>query len=1188
MSSSHYSNYLSKVEASSPASTNYRSMSPSVRMRLSSAKEDDKTSVPYNRHENNNESIEYRDSSNLPSPSRSHNEESRSTPSKRYNRIDRFASDASINTNALNDSIDKVLDRLTSSPIVSPHYPKSNVRSTSEGRDYVPATPPQSMPYANKIQSRYNRERSLSPLADRTMHHDVRSITHHTTRDYSPYHREHRDRDHRDMRIDDRYNTPTYQRERYNSPHPREDARRGREGGSYTTNPSYYDNFDASSHRYSTSNRDSGARDSYDSRRRDNYGAHRNDAYGSRRSDDYHERDRRGNSVQRRLSHRDNYDDGNQYNSRSAARSSSTGRYEYIDNHNGRPQSATGTNKTGNDTLMTFEVVNDGGKIKFKSRNPSPMYSGQTTSTKTLYEFSPEKTIQNNQPREEIEGQQQIVINFQSGSKTPQTYSTKNYAHMALDKVDDDASDLSSVTGIPKSLRVVVAPNKSTMSNKSVGMYWKNNDVVFLPKDDPTLGASIAAAAAASLIVSEGPGSLPFDVAVTSVSNMLAYNEEGKDDTLAVVKPSISYGDIYGLNDDKLVPISFTLVKNNMKSVIRAKWTQSGEGSSSFTRRMNASDFYARCAVLAATAIMKADPVDKAMISLTAAATIMNFYKIIVASDDWIQVADDTLREVSNEVSESIKLMKLNNTNAVSSLASLASIAVLSEGGKSLAMERIRLRVNQSQSIDANEHTEKGQHATTKDEKVHNLEDNEEDIISPIRNKGSLMDIVSEDSNDSDLVQDDKKSFVVPQKNNVQSRSTALVANNNVHHSIPRVNSLSNKTTAHAMEKSGYSKSEVNNFLSTPTGDHVGVGLKTNIHVKADLTSNKQNKPELDKKQEEMAKRVKRIQMRAAGKSDTEINAALGRRMSFSENNVSLHELPKLQKGTTRSNNASPKKNRVPDNESDDMLTAKDIINGIGNMIAPVKSYLEGLNIASSFEQIKQLNLPQCNIDANEDEFEGNEYRQDPQIDVEDIMQRNAKLALNHNERSKFGSTNNNNGNIYPGVVEVEEGWKSSLSSSGDDITERLGYHSSDKSPNKVTRNSGASSPRKSQDTYNSFSLKSDSFGAFSDALRTGGHSNIPIQKLSLTPPSSEKYLYKGNNDVQPTPKTDNLDAVSNSRSSSPVKKSINDDNVSPPSTTMNVPRGPSERNGFITGEAKNIEEDNKPKGRRRFFSRRK
>lgn len=1299
MSQRRYSSYLSKLDAPSNGSSSYQSHSPMGRMRKSYGDEKDSRATSRPSYQSNYDNDDDREP-------RSYNTERKMTQTNRkYNDGEKFASDATVNTNMLYDAIDDALDAnargggressMKHAP-PPPPPPQRNIRSStpSSYNDYSRNT----NQYGDSIRTRYDEVRSSSRQHERRLtpikyhddnyrsssrqHADMSGSDVHSRREYSPYqpdsreHERHNPSYHReDVSIisnrrggGDSYSNSYHQRERDSDPYRpgdsssnnyryEQDLSQHSDGNRYPQSSASYNN--RSHDEYSERRRETytpRSRDEYSDRRRDTHTPRSHDDYSDRRRDTYTPRSRDDFSDRRRDAYtpnrsRDVFGHNIRSTSTPASRdnsydrtrqSYSNPRPSYRDSYDNRSNdkrtrldtaSVGGASRKSRDTLMTFDVIHDDGNIKFRSRNQSPMHSAQSPSATTFYEFSPESMIQQQQSREK-EDQRQIVINVHTNPPAPHleattqesqksssinlnysdilaTNSSHHSAHVQHHQIsrgrlpprnpaskiveNDDASDISSVTGMPKTVHHA----RSVMSHKSTATHWKNSDVIYLPRNQSVAEASVTAAAAASVIVSDVENRFSFDTAVKSVSNILKANDEGKVDKAETVGQSVSHDDLYGLNDETVVPLSFKKLRQNVREVMRENETQTG--GNPLTKGMDASDFYARCALLAATAIMKADPRDKAIIAQTAAETIMNYHQN-VRSNDWLQTADDNLKDMSLEVSNAIKDLPVSNTNA---MASLASVAVLSEGGKTLAMERIRQRVNKSSSMDMNQ-----------------LDDNDqgngevEDIISPIRNKGSLMDNLA-DSDDSDTESVEINKSPSHNQNSSTTRSFSKApSRDNAYPPIQKVPSLSLSTKAEAMEHTSsqtrrlpeskeHIQSAVRKLLASSSEENMDMNESMNIRTK--MSS------DLDRKQAEIAKRIQRIQMRAAGKSEEEIQSAIGQLRAFSSDNLSIRGTSKLKDDVDFKSSRARNNNKNLDDVDlmAELPSAKEIIGGIGNMLSVGKTYLEGLKL----DKLKLPSLPQCSMDI--DDLEDDNYN--------DMLQKQNEASLHHRQQpvqsrghdeletpSAFNETGVTNGqdNIHPQTIDAtipsshsgltddehEQDWTSFRSPperNSFDLKKPPSYESPTNvnDYNNNDHDDDGMMIHRQSSRISLSKIRSTDTGAFSAALRKGDFSDIPIQKLSLVPPGPSGNHNEGTTrdlffgaSGGPT----HTDGASDLYNTARFERNEYDDSRHDtiPSQMMNYDRGTSERQGLVDGESKIQYIPPQGKVKRKMFSR--
>ena len=1227
MSQRHYSSYLSRLDGSNSVSP-YEKSTPTARIRQTySSSQDDKYSStlsnPYrSSYLSNEETRDDRRHSPMIQTKyqRSYVTERRapkSSPNRPYNRIDKFSSDVSVSTNLLHEAINNALDDASRfhgenhfEPTIDPSSRRNKMRSQSRDRDYHsvnnhvsnyrgPSTELISNNNHSYRQQSPLREfvpkvsRPVSPLDDRTIS-NVEYKTQPTSQfdgeaskdfRYSP--------SRNDSRTD--YNQNSDRQRDDSAPFVR--RRHATSQSPYRPRNSMYS--DRSEMDYNRRDQRESYRGSqyfgfenesvYSSRRRENHDDKRRDDYNDRRRPIYNERriDNRSNSTGRFDRNRDS---GNHSRDEFSVRDE---RRRERDSYNDRRMPS----RPRDESVNVSNPIN---------RNPPSAPNHRFID----YESNPNQFSQRSEFGT-MEEKRSIVINVHSGPSTPQESNATEQISINYDdvlasdktlhqqsgdqlrqrgglpprmpmpndisKLEQNASndsDLSSVTGFHKTPQRV-KKTRSIISNASGLSKWKNDDVVLLPKGEARSEAAIAATAAASVIVNDERSTGSFETAVKSVSNILKKNKAGDEDAVIIVRPSISHTDFDHLTDDSVVPISFHKVTENMKEAMKAKSKhQKVTGVDGLNVRIESSDFFARCAMLAATAIMKANPVDKAIIAQTAAETILSFHVATRSSKDWLDSAENELKNVASEVSNAVNSLPVQNNEA---MASLASIAVLSEGGKSLALERIRQRFQPNVDIEVIEETPIKVETVDEDE----IEEDEDDLISPIRAKGSLMDLDSDDSNS-----DDGKEVINPvptkKKNTIakhnQSSNSRSMKNTD---SAARIQSLSKSfdretTQSNSNDSREQMRNAVNKLLASPSGEMLDEKPR---HISG-------KKSALDKKQDEIAKRIQRIQMRAAGKTDEEINEVLGAKRTFSSEN--------LMKSTAQ--NFDDMRLDSDTTQESELPSAQDVLNGIGTVFAPVVSYLGGLNmpsnVSSMIQNMKMPALPQCKMEDGEfkiDEFESpmdeirveedkrqmgriqSQQRYAPTEENEGIVKpdragknndgndphspkQNTKEMLhplsivegpitsppsgltdddamrydksrskspikmnqsrdevfrNPGQRSSFtasyaSSSDSSNSFDEFDDDEVEEPMKKSNPLPRRTITSNSAQNKSiynEKSSSSITNNNNISNNNNSY--RRTVRTRSTDSGAFSAALDNGDFSNIPMQKLSLVPPSS-------------------------------------------------------------------------------------
>ncbi len=1100
-----------------------------------------------------------------------------SSPSRAYDRFDKFSSAASINTNILHEAIDNVLDgekpdvssrmNIMTSESRNEGYRSSTYNRSNYGSSNIEEKPPTNndsntnvSPVGELIPKPPTRP--ISPLDDRTISNNdfkFQSTSQYDRVDRSNVRYSSNSRN--ELRSSsnrnygrERDDPSTYSRRYSNSQSPHrpyssqsrrsERQSHGRSeyggGGGGGDNETAYlsrrHDYDDRSH-FDNSPRNRNYRGSGRGRHDDR----REDRYARRRDDDYRSVERRRDDSSIR------HDSLDEKRFRSQPRSDAS-RYHY-----NRPGSREST-RSGT-SLMTFEFVNDGGNIKLRSKGGN-LNSDDASRADTLYEFNANEMVKRNNIRQKEEKQGPIVINVHPNPQVPfqQTYgagqmSTNYDAMQAVGDVGQqlyvgdsvlrsglpprlpmqnnitrtfgnapNTADVSSAIGFQKSFHSA-KNTASILSSASAVSKWKNHDVVLLPKGEVRSEAAIAATAAANLIVDMGKSSDAFETAVKSVSNMLKRNEEGNDDAALVVRPSISHGHFYGLADDSVVPISFHKVTENMNENMRMKASQKRLSETNLLQpAIDSTDFFARCAMLAATAIMKADPDDKAVIAQTATETILSFHVNARVDDDWLNAAENDLKHVANEVSNAINSLPVANSQA---MASLAAVTVLSEGGKSIALERVRQRVQPNVEVEVLESQEQSKKETKIDDddddkdfvdprlNIDEGNDDGKDFMAPIRSKGSLMD--NFDSDDSSANSGDEKEVKLPQRPN-----RIPFVNGQNPNPIP-LNTGVLKTQTESAEKDQQqplhqdSKEEMRNAVKQLLPSSSEDIMESRQYP----TSEK--KSALDKKQYDIAKRIQRIQMRASGKTDEEIDELLGtKKGTFSGDDVMQSGAPN-RKNKEINKMSSGKKYASNNVEDSDLPSVKEVLDGIGTMIAPVASYIGGLNVPSTdnmtvssmMEKIKKTALPDCRMDDLDVKFD-----EDSEFNVPVNKKMIGRTKKHGGNSKKHGSERQNSIPKNPGSnMSPQQGGSnmspqqggSNMSPQGDGSNfdpQGTVIVTSNSPASSITMNMrGPSTQQMSNSPRNSLmkSGASDSGGAFSAALNNNDFPNIPIQ-LSMTP----------------------------------------------------------------------------------------
>ena len=242
----------------------------------------------------------------------------------------------------------------------------------------------------------------------------------------------------------------------------------------------------------------------------------------------------------------------------------------------------------------------------------------------------------------------------------------------------------------PQSLAGIASPNfpihstQSTASKMSTSSTWHGDDIIILPKGQKESGVAAAATAAASLIVNDVNSVCGFETAARSITNLMRPETEEKA-AMAVLTPAIIG---HSHDGQSHIPMSYSLIREGMKrDLIVAASVNTSREDKNDPLPMDAYQFWSRCTLLVATTILKAGPQYK-QIALAASETVM-MHGIASLHQDWLKAADLDLKQTSNAVSEIIG----NYPGGSETLASMATIALLSEGNKTISMERIRRSV---------------------------------------------------------------------------------------------------------------------------------------------------------------------------------------------------------------------------------------------------------------------------------------------------------------------------------------------------------------------------------------------------------------------------------------------------------------------------------------------------------------
>ena len=218
----------------------------------------------------------------------------------------------------------------------------------------------------------------------------------------------------------------------------------------------------------------------------------------------------------------------------------------------------------------------------------------------------------------------------------------------------------------------------SRMSNASA---WHGDDIILIPRGQKESGVAAAATAAASLIVDDVNSVCGFETAARSITNLIQPETEEKA-AMAVLTPAIIGRSPEGQSH---IPMSYSSIKEGVKrDLMVAASVNTTRENKIAPLPMNAYQFWSRCTLLVATAILKVGP-QYTQIALAASEAVM-VHGIASIHHDWLKTADQDLKQSSHAVSDVI----INNPGGSETLASTATIVLLSEGNKTISMERIR------------------------------------------------------------------------------------------------------------------------------------------------------------------------------------------------------------------------------------------------------------------------------------------------------------------------------------------------------------------------------------------------------------------------------------------------------------------------------------------------------------------
>lgn len=262
---------------------------------------------------------------------------------------------------------------------------------------------------------------------------------------------------------------------------------------------------------------------------------------------------------------------------------------------------------------------------------------------------------------------------------------------------------------------------RSFSSKASVLSTWHDDDVVLLPKGHQVSEAAVAATAAASLIADDSSRICGIDTAADRISDFVKPGK-GKDALSSILSTAVLGSP---LQNHSHVPLSYTNMQENMKRDLLVTATVNATRDKKLgSLPLDAYQFWSRCTLLVATAILKTGS-NNTQIAHAAAEIVMS-HGIGTIHQEWKSTAEEDLKHVADAVHDVVA----NYPGGSENIASIATIALLSEGSKTLAIERIRESEPEKPPIGRPKHSK------------HFRKNSEENIdgIQSIRNTGSLLD----------------------------------------------------------------------------------------------------------------------------------------------------------------------------------------------------------------------------------------------------------------------------------------------------------------------------------------------------------------------------------------------------------------------------------------------------------------
>ena len=677
----------------------------------------------------------------------------------------------------------------------------------------------------------------------------------------------------------------------------------------------------------------------------------------------------------------------------------------------------------------------------------------------------------------------------------------------------------SSVYGTSQPANATRTPNlpmnsaQSVASGMSIASAWHGDDIILVPRGQKASEVAVAATAAASLIADDVRSVCGFETAVTSISNLVKPGTN-KESILAVITPAIIGQQHTGQSH---IPMSYSTIKEGMKRELMI--TASSDATreiSTMSPPMNAYQFWTRCTLLVATAILKAGP-HNIQIAHAASETVM-LHGISSIHNEWIQTADQDLNNVCNAVADVIA----NYPGGNDSLASMVTRALISEGNKVISMERIRStafveteqhesrtgsqgtappfhqspshssrntstygispvsksraplapllrtrdeRPNRSRNASFNDEQDQHDRAMTiptlsliPSESIVADVTNGEDIgRSAVRNAGSLLDADSNDDDESD--------------NNVNTLRSHQYA-----HGLQTPQKMTKSPSVIAQRE--YISTTVNRMLGASSEDG-----KARVERKESPSETRKRLKnlELEKRREDIAARINNIQMRAAANRD--MPGVLG-----NMGKVEAHVTREIDNDTSKkwdkqdNTGRSSKRNQQKPQHQDiarSTNSANDSPSFFNTSPSVLASFLEKFTCAVSLD----------NEVEEEEVDEWDAFRQS------EIAKSPAGPSSPENWVTLLGSFEDN-----VSLLKIEN---DSISMPHRDATAQLTEEAPYGARNFNSYLNGPAIPIPATDTFDqtvTFDRRQsvDGDGAFATAFKNGGHSNAPTRRLSL------------------------------------------------------------------------------------------